>query len=389
MSSLYNPRTSDLHSFGLWTLRNRGGDPFGDRVRGLLPLSDFAKILADVGARGINFHDDDLVPFGSTIGERDGIVGEFRTILGDHGLVVPMATVNLFFHPVFKDGAFTANNAAVRRFALQKTMRAMDLGHELGAKTFVLWGGREGSEVDAARDPVTALQRQRDAVDFLCEYSIAQGYHYKIALEAKPNEPRQHIYLPTTGAMLGFIATLAHSDMVGVNPEVAHETIPGLNFAHAVAQALDAGKLFHIDLNGQHAGRFDQDLRFGAADLKGTFYLVQLLEAHKYGGPLHFDAHPLRTEDMDGVRAFARACVRTHLIMREKVEQFNSDTRIQALLQEMLEADGADSPLIYSTEASSALLGEGFDLDLLSNQGRRCDELDMLLDELLLGVSHD
>jgi xylose isomerase len=350
---------------------------------------EFAQIVKQSGGRGLNFHDDDLVPFGSSAATRDGIVSELRSVLSETGLVVPMATVNLFFHPIFRDGAFTSNNAAVRRFAIQKTMRAMDLGNEVGAKTFVLWGGREGSEVDAGRDPMTALKHYRDAINFLVEYSLSQGYDYKFALEAKPNEPRQHIYLPTTGAMLGFIATLARPDLIGVNPEVAHETIPGLNFAHAVAQALDAGKLFHIDLNGQHAGRFDQDLRFGAADLKGTFYLVQLLEAHNYGGPLHFDAHPLRTEDMDGVRAFARACVRTHLIMREKVEQFNRDERIQALLAEMREIDGVDDALVFSPDAATALVGEGFDPDALAAQGRRYDELDMLLDELLMGVAHD
>src|SRR5204862_3210091 len=274
----------------------------------------------------------DLVPIDATPTERDIIVRDFQRACKDAGLVVPMATVSLFFHPVFRDGAFTANDPEVRAYALQKTMRAMDLGAELGAKIFVLWGGREGTETDACRRADVAVQRLRQAVNYLCEYSMDQGYGFKFALEAKPNEPRGDIYLPTTGNMLAFIETLEHPEMVGVNPEVAHETIAGLNFYHMVAQAIDMGKLFHIDLNGQKPGRFDQDLRFGQEDAKGAFFLVRLLENYKYDGPRHFDAHPLRTADREDVLSFARGCMRSYLILKEKAHQFDADAEVKQLL---------------------------------------------------------
>jgi len=236
------------------------------------------KRLSALGAYGVNLHDNDLIPIDATAAERDRIVSEFKQALADHGMKVPMATVNLFYDPVFKDGAFTSNDPRVRLYAIQKTMQAMDLGVELGARIFVLWGGREGAEVDAAKDGREALKWQREALNFLCEYSLAQGYDYRFALEAKPNEPRGDIYLPTTGAMLGFIATLDHPEIVGVNPEVGHEQMSGLNFYHVIAQAIEAGKLFHIDLNDQKGPRFDQDLRFGSESLKNLFFLVRLLE---------------------------------------------------------------------------------------------------------------
>jgi len=278
MTARYQPGKKDKFSFGLWTVGNPGRDPFGDAVREPLPPPYVVRRLSETGAWGVNLHDNDLVPWGASASERDRIVREFKKALDDHGLVVPMATTNLFGQPVFKDGAFTANDAQVRAFAVQKTMRAMDLGVELGAKIFVMWGGREGVEVDACRDARTALKRYRDCFNYLCQYARDQKYELRFALEAKPNEPRSDIYLATTGHMLAFIETLDHPEMVGVNPEVAHEHMSGLNFYHGIAQAIDAGKLFHIDLNDQKPGRYDQDLRFGSESLKGMFFLVKLLE---------------------------------------------------------------------------------------------------------------
>ena len=267
-SDKYTPQPEHKFSFGLWTVGNRGRDPFGDAVRPSLPPIDAVALLAEVGAWGVNLHDNDLVPIDATPTQRDQIVREFKTACDTNGICVPMATVNLFYDPVFRDGAFTANDSRVRAYAIQKTMAAMDIGAELGAKIFVLWGGREGVETDACRRPDEAIKRLREAINYLCEYSLAQSYGYKLALEAKPNEPRADIYMPTTGAYLAFVETLEHSEMVGVNPEVAHEQMPGLNMMHAVAQAWEAGKLFHIDLNDQVPGRYDQDLRFGSANPK-------------------------------------------------------------------------------------------------------------------------
>ncbi|NIW48345.1 MAG: xylose isomerase, partial [Gammaproteobacteria bacterium] len=295
----------------MWTVGNIGRDPFGAPVRkGLSPV-EIVHLLAEVGAYGVNFHDNDLVPIDASASERDRIIADFKKALNETGLVVPMATTNLFFEPVFKDGAFTSNDPEVRSYALQKTIQGIDLGVELGARVYVFWGGREGTETDASKDPITAIKRSREAMNFLCEYVIDQGYDLKFALEAKPNEPRGDIYSSTTGHMLAFIETLDHPEMVGVNPEVAHEHMAGLNFIHAVAQAMDAGKLFHIDLNDQAFGRYDQDLRFGSVNLKSAFFLVKLLEDHGYQGSRHFDAHAYRTEDYDGVKDFATGCMRT------------------------------------------------------------------------------
>src|SRR5467141_3007840 len=331
----YQPKPKHKFSFGLWTLGNRGRDPFGDFVRPVISPVEIVAMLGEVGAWGVNFHDNDLVPIDATPAERDTIVREFKKACLENKLVVPMATVSLFFHPVFRDGAFTANDPEVRAYALQKTMRAMDLGAELGAKIFVLWGGREGVETDACRRPDDAVKRLREAINYLCGYSQDQGYDYKFALEAKPNEPRADIYMPTTGAYLGFIPTLDHPDMVGVNPEVAHEHMAGLNMTHAVAQAWEAGKLFHIDLNDQIPGRYDQDLRFGSAKPKAAFWLVKFLEDGGYEGPRAFDAHAYRTEDYDGVKEFARGCIRTYLILKEKAASWNADPEIKTLLDEI------------------------------------------------------
>ena len=302
----YEPRPEHRFSFGLWTVGNIGIDPFGEPVREVLSPVQLVELLAEVGAWGVNLHDNDLVPIDASAHERDQIVSDFRKALDATGLIVPMATTNLFRDPIFRDGAFTANDPRVRAYALQKTMRAIDLGVELGATTYVFWGGREGVETDSSKDPVVALERYKESMDFLCAYVKDQGYDLRFALESKPNEPRGDIYLSTTGAMLAFIQTLEHSEMVGVNPEVAHEHMAGLNFTHHVAQAWSMGKLFHIDLNDQIPGRYDQDLRFGSANPKAAFFLVKLLEDVGYEGSRHFDAHAYRTSDYEDVKAFAR-----------------------------------------------------------------------------------
>jgi len=387
MPDQYTPLPEHKFSFGLWTVSNRGRDPFGDAVRAPLPPVDAVKLLAEVGAWGVNLHDNDLVPIDATPAERDRIVKEFREACQASGIVVPMATVNLFFDPAFKDGAFTSNDPRVRAFAVQKTMRAMDIGAELGATIFVLWGGREGVETDACRRPDEAVKRLREAVNYLCEYSLDRKYGFKFAMEAKPNEPRGDIYMATTGAYLGFIPTLAHPAMVGVNPEFAHEQMAGLNFAHAVAQAWEAGKLFHIDLNDQMPGRYDQDLRFGSANLKSTFWLVKFLEDVGYGGPRHFDAHAYRTEDYDGVKDFARGCMRTYLILKERAARWNADPEIQALLRGIGET-GKSAPKLsaYSPQSRDTLLGEKFDRVALAEKGLAYERLDQLTVDLLLGV---
>ncbi len=382
----YVPRPEDKFSFGLWTIGNRGRDPFGDAVRPTIKPVDIVRFLADVGAWGVNLHDNDLVPIDATPSERDAIVKEFKKACKDNGIVVPMATVSLFFHPVFRDGAFTANDPSVRAYAVAKTMRAMDLGAELGAKIFVLWGGREGTETDACRRPDEAVKRLREAIDYLCEYNLDQKYGYKFAMEAKPNEPRGDIYMSTTGHYLGLIPTLAHPEMVGVNPEVAHETMAGLNFVHGVAQAWEAGKLFHIDLNDQVPGRYDQDFRFGSANLKGAFWLVKFLEDVGYKGPRHFDAHAYRTENYDGVKDFARGCMRTYLMFKEKAKQWNADKEIQSILSDT-QKNSIQSPSVgkFSKKGSQALLGYSFDKDEMMKKNLPYERLDQLTVDILLG----
>ncbi|MCS7252253.1 MAG: xylose isomerase [Thermoflexus sp.] len=388
MSDRYQPKPEHKFSFGLWTVGNVGRDPFGEPVRERLSPVDLVYLLAEVGAWGVNFHDNDLVPIDATPAERDRIVADFKKALRETGLVVPMATTNLASDPAFKEGAFTSNDPRVRAYALQKTMRAIDLGVELGAKIYVIWGGREGVETDAAKNPVEALKRLREAINFLCEYVIDQGYDLKFALEAKPNEPRGDIYLATTGHMLAFIETLDHPEMVGVNPEVAHEHMAGLNYLHAIAQAWEAGKLFHIDLNDQAFARYDQDFRFGSWNLKSAFFLVKFLEDVGYEGPRHFDAHAYRTEDYEGVKEFARGCMRTYLILKEKAEQWNSDPEIQALLKEINADDGSMDMFKgrYTPEKAAALKMASFDRVALGKRGWAYERLDQLTIEILLGV---
>jgi len=383
----FTPRPEQHFTFGLWTVGNPGRDPFGDPVRPVLSPTRIVEKLAELGAYGVNLHDNDLVPRDASAAERDKIVREFKAALGASGMRVPMATTNLFADPVFRDGAFTSNDAKVRAFALQKTMAAMDLGVELGAETYVFWGGREGVETNAAKDPRTALGWFREALNFLCEYARSQKYTLKFALEAKPNEPRGDIYLPTTGHMLAFIYTLDHPEMVGLNPEVAHEQMAGLDFSHGVAQALDAGKLFHIDLNGQKPGRFDQDLRFGSDDPRAAFFLVKLLEDARWPGMRHFDSHAYRTEDEDGVWDFAAGSMRTYLILKDKAERFNRDAEIQQMLGELRSRGAAGAErMVFSNERAKTLKTERFDLPALRARGYAYERLDQLTTELLLGV---
>ena len=386
-SNKYQPRPEHKFTFGLWTVGNRGRDPFGDAVRPTLPPLDAVRMLAEIGAYGTCLHDNDLVPIDATQSERDKIVREFGKACEANGLKVPMATVNLFYDPVFRDGAFTANDPQVRAYALQKTMRAMDIGAELGAKIFVLWGGREGTETDACRRPDEAIKRLREALNYLCGYSQDQNYDYKFALEAKPNEPRADIYMPTTGAYLGFIATLDNPEMVGVNPEVAHEHMAGLNMTHAVAQAWEAGKLFHIDLNDQIPGRYDQDLRFGSANPRAAFWLVKFLEDVGYEGPRAFDAHAYRTEDYDGVKEFARGCMRTYLILKDKAASWNADPEIKTLLAEIAGLnEKAPSIDAYRKENAASLLQQTFDRAALAAKGLQYERLDQLTIDILLGA---
>lgn len=386
--SQFVPKKEDRFTFGLWTVGNPGRDPFGLPVRDGFSPVEAVEMLGELGVYGVNFHDNDLLPIDATAAEKQAILTQFRQALERTGLKVPMVTVNLFTEPIFRDGAFTSNDPRVRAYAIQKTIESMDVGAELGAEVFVLWGGREGTEVDAGKDATDSFKRYREAINYLCEYNIAQQYGYKFALEPKPNEPRADIYLPTVGAALGFISTLQHPDMVGVNPEVAHERMAGLNFYHAVAQALEMGKLFHIDLNDQKMSRFDQDLRFGSDGVKEAFFLVKLLEDNNYQGMKHFDAHALRTEDRDGVIEFAKGNMRTYLILKEKVKQFNEDKDIQALLQEIngRKLDLPNFDFSYSEASIKALKGMTVDRHQIASEGLNYEKLDQMTMEIILGV---
>jgi len=388
MTDLYQPKPEHKFTFGLWTVGSIGRDPFGGPVREPLSPVELVHLLAEVGAYGVNFHDNDLVPIDASPAERNRIVSDFKKALQSTGLVVPMATTNLFSDPIFKDGAFTSNDPKVRAYALQKTMNAIDLGAELGAKVFVFWGGREGTDTDASKNPVDAIKRNREAMNFFSEYVLDNKYGMKLALEPKPNEPRSDMYNPTIGHMLAFIATLDHPEMFGVNPEMAHEHMAGLNFMHGVAMAWEAGKLFHIDLNDQAFGRYDQDLRFGSNNPKAAFFLVKFLEDVGYAGSRHFDAHAYRTEDYEGVKDFARGCMRTYLILKEKARSFNADPDIQALQAVINAGDGAMAPFFgkYSPQKAAALKAQPFDRPAIAKRGLQYEKLDQLVFELLLGV---
>ncbi len=381
------PRPEHKFTFGLWTVGNTGRDPFGDSTRPRIDPNESVRRLAALGAYGVCFHDDDLVPPGSSLPQRDEVVRRFRSTLEETGMVVSMATTNLFGHPVFKDGAFTSNDRGVRRYALAKTMRAIDLGAELGAPIYVFWGGREGTEAMAAKPVGDALDRFREAIDFLSNYVVDRGYKMRFALEPKPNEPRGDILLPTVGHALAFISTLDKPEMVGVNPEVAHETMSGLSFYHAVAQALWQGKLFHIDLNGQKIGRYDQDLRFGSEGLKDDFFLVKMLEESGYAGARHFDAHAYRVEDPEGVWDFAAGCMRTYLALREKARRFAADPEIQAALSAASVPELA-KPTVgkYSAAAAAELKATVVDPADLANRGYGNERLDQLVMDLLMGL---
>lgn len=384
----FTPKPEHKFTFGLWTVGSRGADPFGAATREHKSPAELVYLLGEVGAYGVNFHDNDLIPIDATPTEADAIKKAFRKSLAETGIVVPMATTNLFSDPIFKDGAFTSNNPNVRAYALQKTMNAIDLGVEFGARIYVFWGGREGTETDSSKSAVDAIKRNREAMNFLCEYVLDKKYNLRFALEAKPNEPRADIYNPTTGHMLAFIETLDHPEMVGVNPEVAHEHMAGINFMHGVAQAWESGKLFHIDLNDQYPGRYDQDLRFGSRDIKAAFYLVKFLEDVGYAGSRHFDAHAYRTEDIEGVKDFARGCMRTYLMLKEKAAQFNADKEIQALLAEIHADNGTMTPYFgkYNAEKARALKSHSFDRAAISSKGLQYERLDQLTIDLLLGI---
>ena len=384
----YQPDPALKFTFGLWTVGNVGRDPFGGPVREALSAGAACDLLGKAGAYGVNFHDNDLIPIDAAPAEAERIKADFRAGLERNDLVVPMATTNLFGDAAFKDGAFTSNNAKVRAYAIQKTMRSMDLGHEFGAKIYVFWGGREGAETDAVRDPTDAIRRMREAMNFLCAYSQSQGYGYRFAFEAKPNEPRGHLYFAVTGSYLGFIPTLDKPDLFGVNPEVAHEHMAGLNFVHQVAAAIEAGKLFHIDLNDQEFGRYDQDYRFGSANPKHAFFLVKLLADHGYAGCRHFDSHAYRQSDYADVLSFARGSMRTYEILAEKVKRWNADAEIQGLLKTINVADAGLSAITkkFTPDGAKRLLATSLDRVELAKAPLPYEQVDQLTMEILWGV---
>ncbi|GII81490.1 xylose isomerase [Sphaerisporangium rufum] len=378
----YTPTKEDKFTFGLWTVGWPARDPFGDASRAALDPVETVHRLAELGAYGVTFHDDDLL---ATESDRDKAIRSFKQALSDTGLKVPMATTNLFTHPVFKDGGFTSNDRDVRRYALRKVMRNVDLAAELGATTYVCWGGREGAESDAAKDVRAAMARYKEGMDLLCQYVIDKGYDIRFALEPKPNEPRGDILLPTIGHALAFINELEHPEMVGLNPEVGHEQMAGLNFVHGIAQALWQGKLFHIDLNGQHGPKYDQDLVFGHGDVKSAFFLVDLLENGGYEGPRHFDYKPMRTEDAQDVWVSAAANMRTYLILKAKAAAFRADPEVQEALRDSRVTDLAE-PTLAPGESYDDLAKDDFDLDVAAQRGFHFTRLNQLALEHLLGV---
>ncbi len=380
-----NPTPQDKFTFGLWTVGWQARDPFGDATREALDPVRTVSELAQRGAYGVTFHDDDLIPFGSSPSDRAAHIARFKKALDENNMKVPMATTNLFSHPVFKDGAFTSNNRDIRRYAIRKVMTNIELAVELGAHTYVCWGGREGAETDIGKDPVVALERMREAFNILGQFVIDKGYNIKFAMEPKPNEPRGDIFLPTIGHALAFINSLEHPELVGLNPEVGHEQMAGLNFVHGIGQALFHKKLFHIDLNGQHGPKYDQDLVFGHGDLKSAFFLVDLLDRYNYDGPKHFDYKPMRTESDEGVWASATANMRTFIILQERARAFRADPRTKAALEK-----SGVSELLQPTAASGEswkdIANESFDVEAAGKRGYHYEELDQLALEYLIGV---
>jgi xylose isomerase len=385
-ASDFVPTPQDKFSFGIWCLQNRGRDPFGDQTRPAISAIECITGLAKRGCYGFEFHDNDLIPYDANATQRDVILRDVKKAIANTGIKPTMATTNLFYHPIFKDGAFTSTDPGVRLFATQKVIRCIDIAAELGTEVFVFWGGREGVEVDASKDPVTTAGWFREALNFLCEYVVANDYGIKFSLEPKPNEPRGDLYLPTVGSMLAFIATLDHPEMVGVNPETAHIKMAGLNPYHEFAQALDAGKLLDVHLNGQKPLRFDQDLAFGSDDLKEAFLTIKLLRDHEYAGTVGFDAHPYRTESDPW--DFVERNLRTAKIMMAKVQQFNANAEIQGLLKEIHGAnkDLAATIAKYSNDTAKKLKEMPFDVNALTNRRLPYERLDQLVTELLLGV---
>ena len=381
----YVPAPADRFSFGIWTVGWQGVEVFGPAVRPPMPADRAVRKLAELGAYGVNFHDNDVFGFDATDAERDKKIADFRQALEETGLVVTTATTNLFSHPMFKEGAFTANSRDVRRFALGKVMRNLDLAAELGAGVYVFWGGREGAESGASKDVRAALERYKEAMDILSGYVIDQGYSLRFAIEPKPNEPRGDILLPTAGHALAFINELAHPELVGINPEIGHEEMASLNYAHGITQALWHGKLFHIDLNGQNGPRYDQDLRFGAGNARGAFWVVDALEAGGYDGPVHFDYKPPRTEDDDGVWDSAAACMRNYLILRAKVRAFRAD---QDVIEALAASHVADLALPTLADGETWRDVQGFtpDIEALAARGMAFERLDQLALEHLYGV---
>ena len=387
MADRLTPVPEDHFSFGLWTVGNRGRDPFGEATRPKIEAADMVRGLADLGVWGVSFHDDDLLTFGAPESQRRAELDAFTKVLDETGMVCSMATTNLFYHPVFKDGAFTSNDRDVRRLAIQKVMRSLEVAAELGAPTYVFWGGREGVETAASKDSRDALARYAEAIDFLASYVKDKGYSIRFALEPKPNEPRGDIFLPTVGHALAFISTLDNADMVGVNPEVAHETMSGLSFYQGVAQAVWQDKLFHIDLNDQKIGRYDQDFRFGSEGLKDHFFLVRLLETSGYAGAKHIDAHPYRNEGSEGIWDFARGCMRTYLALAAKAREFDQDPRVKAAMDIASVAElGEPSVGAYSKAAAEQLLAEHFDYDVLASRTYGNEALDQLVIDRILGI---
>ncbi len=383
---MFTPTPADKFTFGLWTVGWQARDPFGDPTRGPLDPVETVNELAARGAYGVTFHDDDLIPFGSDDATRQGHIDRFKKALTATGMKVPMATTNLFSHPVFKDGAFTSNDRDIRRYAIRKVMRNIDLAVDLGAQTYVCWGGREGAESESSKDAYVALERYKEAFNVLGQYVIDNGYDLKFAIEPKPNEPRGDIFLPTIGHALGFISQLDHPELVGLNPEVGHEQMANLNFVHGIAQALWQKKLFHIDLNGQRGPKYDQDFVFGHGDLKSAFFLVDLLESYGYAGPRHFDYKPVRTENMDGVWASATSNMRTYLILKDRAAAFRKDPRVIAAMKNS-HVDQLLIPTLAAGETWRDLAADSFDVEAAGERAYHYEVLDQLAMEHLMGVS--